>query len=93
MGAGEPAGAGRTIAFVLGGGGHMGAAEVGMLRALLEHGIAPDVVVGTSVGALNGVAVAADPTVGAVDRLEAGWSQLVEDGVFSGSVVRRAVHL
>lgn len=64
-----------------------------MLRALLEHGIAPDVVVGTSVGALNGVAVAAEPTVDAVNRLEAGWSQLVEDGVFSGSLVRRAVHL
>src|SRR5205085_3167960 len=47
----------------------------------------------TSVGALNGVAVAADPTLGAVDRLAAGWSQLVDQGVFSGSFVRRAAHL
>src|SRR5437899_59834 len=45
------------VAFVLGGGGHLGAHEVGMLRALLEDGVLPDLVVGTSVGALNGAAV------------------------------------
>jgi len=50
------------VAFVLGGGGHLGAYEVGMLLALSEHGIRPDLVVGTSVGALNGAAVAADPS-------------------------------
>ena len=48
-------------AFVLGGGGVLGAHEVGMLRALSEAGIRPDVVVGTSVGAINGAFVAADP--------------------------------
>ena len=41
-------------AFVLGGGGVLGAHEVGMLQALSEAGIAPDVVVGTSVGAIKG---------------------------------------
>ena len=41
-------------AFVLGGGGMLGAAEVGMLRALFEHRIHPDLIVGTSVGAING---------------------------------------
>ena len=35
-------------AFVLGGGGVLGANEVGMLRALLEAGVRPDLVVGTS---------------------------------------------
>ncbi|HJY73868.1 MAG TPA: patatin-like phospholipase family protein, partial [Streptosporangiaceae bacterium] len=50
-----------TTAFVLGGGGLLGAHEVGMLRALSEAGIAPDVVVGTSVGAINGAFIAADP--------------------------------
>ena len=84
---------GRRIAFVLGGGGHMGAAEVGMLRALLEHGVMPDVVVGTSVGALNGVAVAADPTVESVDRLASAWTRLVEDGVFADSVLNRVANL
>jgi NTE family protein len=48
-------------AFVLGGGGLLGAYEVGMLRALSEAGIQPDLVVGTSVGAINGAFVAADP--------------------------------
>ena len=42
------------VAFVLGGGGLLGAHEVGMLRALAEAGIRPDLVVGTSIGALNG---------------------------------------
>ena len=56
-----------TTAFVLGGGGLLGAHEVGMLRALAEAGVKPDLVVGTSIGALNGVFVAADPA-GAADR-------------------------
>ena len=41
-------------AFVLSGGGNQGVAQVGMLRALLERSYVPDVVIGTSVGALNG---------------------------------------
>ena len=79
-----------TTAFVLGGGGVLGAAEVGMLRALLEAGITPDLVLGTSVGALNGAFVAADPTVASTERLEALWRQLAaEGGVFSGSLLER----
>ncbi|MEO5851469.1 MAG: patatin-like phospholipase family protein [Nocardioides sp.] len=62
-----------TTAFVLGGGGVLGAVEVGMLQALLERGIVPDLVLGTSVGALNGALVAKDPTVGVVDRLLELW--------------------
>ena len=78
-------------AFVLGGGGVLGAAEVGMLRALLEAGVQPDLVVGTSVGALNGAFLAADPTVEATVRLAELWSSLAgSGGVFSGSVVTRA---
>ena len=40
---------GGSIGFVLGGGGLLGAHEVGMLRALLEAGIVPDLVVGSEV--------------------------------------------
>src|SRR5580700_9148058 len=61
-----------TTAFVLGGGGLLGAHEVGMLRALSEAGIRPDLVVGTSIGAINGAFVAADPT-GAANRLGQMW--------------------
>lgn len=42
-----------TTAFVLTGGGSLGAVQVGMLQALAAHGIEPDLVVGTSAGALN----------------------------------------
>ena len=78
-------------AFVLGGGGVLGAAEVGMLRALLEADVRPDLIVGTSVGALNGAFVAADPTVEGTLRLAELWSALAgSGGVFSGSVVARA---
>jgi NTE family protein len=76
-------------AFVLGGGGVLGAAEVGMLQALAEAGIRPDLVVGTSVGAINGALVAADPTPGAVDRLRGVWEELASRRVFAGSLIGR----
>lgn len=63
-------------AFVLGGGGVLGAVEVGMLRALFEAGIKPDLLVGTSVGALNGALVATQPDLGVVDRLESLWTEV-----------------
>ncbi len=62
-----------TTAFVLGGGGVLGAAEVGMLRALFEVEVTPDLVLGTSVGALNGAMVARDPTPSVIDRLTDLW--------------------
>jgi len=77
------------VAFVLGGGGHLGAHEVGMLQALMERGIAPSMIVGTSVGAINGAVVAADPTTASVGRLAEVWSQIAERGVFDGSVLSR----
>jgi NTE family protein len=84
-----------TTAFVLGGGGVLGAAEVGMLRALLERGIRPDLVLGTSVGAINGVMVARDPSAGAIERMTALWQGAVDDrGVYGGprlETVRRAM--
>jgi NTE family protein len=76
-------------AFVLGGGGVLGAHEVGMLRALAEAGIEPDVVVGTSVGAINGVFVAADPG-GAAERLGALWQGHDLRQAFSGNLLGRA---
>ena len=64
------------VAFVLGGGGNLGAVQVGMLRALVEHDIAPDVIVGCSVGAVNGVAFAQDPSLVGVAKLEQLWRAL-----------------
>ena len=50
-------------ALVLAGGGSLGAVQVGMLRALLECSVEPDMVVGSSVGAINAAYFAGDPTL------------------------------
>ena len=77
-------------AFVLSGGGNQGVSQVGMLRALLERGIRPDVVVGTSAGALNGAAVAYAPNLTGVAQLAAVWEQLRAEHVFPGGKIQRA---
>jgi NTE family protein len=64
-------------AFVLSGGASLGAVQVGMLRALYERGVVPDLIVGTSAGALNGAFIASRPqTVAAADDLAAVWRDL-----------------
>ena len=82
-----------TVAFVLGGGGVRGATEVGMLRALLDAGITPELVVGTSIGAINGAAVAQDPTIGVVDRLERAWASPTAGTIYGSSWYRQARRL
>ena len=83
-----------SVAFVLGGGGGpLGAHEVGMLQALAERGIVPDLVLGTSVGAINGAAFAADPTADGVRRLTAMWTAMGSGDLFSGSLVGRVATL
>jgi NTE family protein len=74
------------VAFVLGGGGVRGAVEIGMLRALLERGIRPDVVVGTSIGAINGALVASDPTPGVIDALMDAWMSPEANAVYGDSL-------
>ena len=69
------------VAWVLSGGGNHGAVQVGMLRALVEREIRPDLVLGSSIGALNGAAFAQDPTLTGVARLEELWRGLDRSGV------------
>jgi NTE family protein len=70
-------------AFVLSGGASLGAIEVGMLQALFERGIAPDLIVGTSAGALNGAFVASrEPTVETALELGEIWRGLRRGKVF-----------
>lgn len=71
------------VGFVLGGGGSLGAGQVGMLQALSEHGITPDLVVGTSVGSVNGSLLALDPDK-APERLALIWSHMTRARVFPG---------
>lgn len=73
------------IAFVLSGGGSRGALQVGALHALLEAGIQPDMLIGTSVGAVNASFIAAEPNVAGIEKLEAMWLQLNDATVFPGN--------
>ncbi len=89
----------RPIAYVLGGGGSLGAIQVGMLQALSEHDVGPDLVAGTSVGALNGAVLALDPK-GAANRLSHTWARLTSHDIFPGNLLvqagalrRRKTHL
>jgi NTE family protein len=75
-------------AFVLGGGGILGAHEVGMLRALAESSIAPDVILGTSVGAINGALFAADPSAEGVRVLSQLWAESNVAGMSTGALLR-----
>ncbi|MBT0773803.1 patatin-like phospholipase family protein [Kineosporia sp. J2-2] len=81
---------GKT-AFVFGGGGMLGASEVGMLRAVMEAGHRPDLVLGTSVGAINGAVLAAEPTLDCVGELVATWESLGGRELFSGPLQRLRV--
>ncbi len=79
----------RRVAFVLGGGGVHGAAEVGMIRALLEHEVTPDIILGTSIGALNGAILAADPD-SAIERLCGLWTNVEANNPFEASLLEQA---
>ena len=76
-------------AFVLGGGGNLGAVQVGQLKALISNGIVPDVVVGCSVGALNGAAIAGEPTLAEIERLEELWRRLSREDIFPSTRLGR----
>lgn len=73
----------RPVAFVLGGGASFGAVQVGMLQALSETPLTPDLVIGTSVGSINGALLADDPR-GAANRLSHLWMQVTRETVFPG---------
>ncbi|MEL6985256.1 MAG: patatin-like phospholipase family protein, partial [Actinomycetota bacterium] len=69
---------GERTAFVLSGGGNLGAVQVGMLRALAEADVVPDLIVGCSVGAINGAAFAAEPDLDGVERLDRIWRRIAD---------------
>jgi NTE family protein len=77
----EPPSRPRT-AFVLAGGGSFGAIQVGMMHSLAKHGVTADMIVGSSVGALNGAYYAGDPTLKGVLQLGKIWRGLRREDVF-----------
>lgn len=76
------------VAFVLSGGGPLGALQVGALHALFERDVRPDLAVGTSVGALNATWLAMDPTTAGIARLESSWRNMKEGDLFPGGRFR-----
>ena len=82
----------RTV-FVLGGGGRWGAVEVGMLQALNEADVHPDLVLGTSIGAFNGSVIADQPGEAGVKNLVDLWQTMSEAGVFRGGLIDRIVNV
>jgi NTE family protein len=83
----------RGVAFVLSGGASLGAVQVGMLRALSERGIRPDMLVGTSVGAVNAAWIAGRPDPEGVDHLCEIWLSLRRQDVFPFNPVTSAAGL
>lgn len=75
-----------TTAFILWGGGSLGAVQVGMLQALAARGVRPDLIVGASVGALNAAYHAARPEPEAVDELADLWLSVSGHDVYPLSV-------
>lgn len=73
------------LAFVLSGGGNRGAIQVGALQVLLEAGIKPDLIVGTSVGAINGTFLAIDPTVRGSYALADVWRRATRADTYPGN--------
>jgi len=77
-----------TTAFVLSGGGSLGAVQVGMLLALSDRHVTPDLVVGSSVGALNAAYLAGHPSWQGVVGLAEVWAGLNRHDVFPTSLGR-----
>lgn len=76
-----------TTAVVLSGGGNLGCVHVGMLRALIEHDVVPDLIVGTSVGALNGAYMSSRWHRDGVSGLDDVWVGLRRQDVFPTGVL------
>ena len=72
----------EMTALVLAGGSTRGAIQIGMLQVLAEHGFMPDRVYGSSVGAINGVGFAADPTREGVEQMTQMWLGLRREDIY-----------
>ncbi len=76
-----------TTAIVLSGGGNRGALQVGALKAFLERDIRPDILVGSSAGAMNAAGIATDVSLAGVERLADVWRQAGAADLFPGNLL------
>ena len=79
--------------LVLSGGGSYGAAQAGMLKAVVESGFVPDHIVGVSAGALNGAAIAQDFSPAAAENLCQAWSNATHRSVFPSRTITQLLHV
>jgi NTE family protein len=77
-----------ATAFVLAGGASLGAVQAGMVGVVLEAGIEPDLIVGSSVGALNGAWLASHPGPQGAALLADVWRTVRRRDIFPFSPVR-----
>src|SRR5215472_16194138 len=66
----------RQIVLVLQGGGALGAYQAGVYHALHEHGIEPDWIIGTSIGAINASLIAGNSANERLDKLKEFWTRM-----------------
>lgn len=83
----------NTTALVLGGGGLRGASEAGAAKALAESGVRPDMVFGTSIGAVNGAVLSSGDFADMASRLEEGWRGLASTGILRERMVGRVSNM
>lgn len=83
----------RPVGFIFSGGAAQGALQVGMLQALQEAGIQPDLVVGASVGTLNAAVVAEAGLETGVETLAKLWSNLNRSDIFLGKSLTQIGHM
>jgi NTE family protein len=77
-----------TSAFALSGGGNLGAMQAGGMRALVEAGVEPALLTGSSIGALNAAFYATHPGIAGCAQLETAWSDLRRKDVFRFELIR-----
>ncbi len=79
----------NKLAFVLSGGGARGALQIGSLYALLENGYLPDLLVGTSIGAVNAAFLAVHGfSREGLDRLTEAWHRAAELDLLPNNYIR-----
>jgi len=79
----------ECITFVLGGGGSRGALQVGALKALFDIGIKPDLLVGSSIGAVNAAGLALwGVDLKAIEKLEVAWNEMADAQILDPRISR-----
>lgn len=77
-------------AIVFSGGANRGSLQAGAALALLEAGIIPDLVVGSSVGSINGAVLACHPNLAGIQRIAQRWKSVKREDIFPGGSLRSA---